>query len=599
MSTENAKEPIITTHGLHTGARVLWRYIRIYRREIVFITILGVIAAVANATVPYIAGKFFDAIITPSHIQLFGRVWPLYAVLLALWAVIQLINSLMNWQINIRSENFSNTVWVDYWSAGISKILELPMAFHKAKKIGETEEKINRASGQLETIVGQIVIDLTPQFLSIFVVIAIGLTISYLLTLALIIGIVLYVIILLRTVRPIAELQREYQKNLFRAYGDSYELMGNVATVKQAVSEAYERNRILTLLKGPVLTLWNKMNFIWSNLSLAQAVIILATQLTIFIISIALITKGVITIGNLLAFNAYATMVFGPFVVVGRQWQTIQNGLVQLEEAEKILAEPSEQYAPAGGDIGELHGDVVFNHVSFAYEGNRPILQDVSFSVHAGQSVALVGESGVGKSTLIDLISGFHFPNTGEVLIDGRPTNTLNLKQLRQQIGVVPQEVVLFNDTIRNNIRYGSFSASDTEVHEAAKEAYAQDFILKFPDTWEQLVGERGVKLSVGQKQRVAIARAILRHPRILVLDEPTSALDAGSERAVTESLERLMKGKTTFIIAHRLSTVRRADLILVIKDGRIIESGSHEELLSKEEGEYRRLYELQIGLHA
>ena len=212
--------------------------------------------------------------------------------------------------------------------------------------------------------------------------------------------------------------------------------------------------------------------------------------------------------------------------------------------------------------------------------------------------MALVGESGVGKSTLIDLISAYHFPTKGEVLIDGHDIRDINLRSLRSQIGVVPQEVVLFNDSIRMNVQYGNFEATDEEIQQATVKAHALAFIEKFPQKWEQMVGERGVKLSVGQKQRVAIARAILRNPRILILDEPTSALDAGSEKIITESLDELMRGKTTFIIAHRLSTVRKADIILVFKEGRVTESGTHQELLMIEGGEYRRLYELQIGLH-
>ena len=183
-------------------------------------------------------------------------------------------------------------------------------------------------------------------------------------------------------------------------------------------------------------------------------------------------------------------------------------------------------------------------------------------------------------------------------LIDGHDIKKVNLRRLRQQIAVVPQEVVLFNDTIKTNVKYGNFNSTDEEIRQASIKAHALDFIEKFPEKWDQKVDERGVKLSVGQKQRVAIARAMLRNPRILVLDEPTSALDAGSEKIITQSLDELMKGKTTFIIAHRLSTVRKADKILVFKEGKIIESGTHQELLLIEGGEYRRLYELQIGLH-
>jgi len=225
------------------------------------------------------------------------------------------------------------------------------------------------------------------------------------------------------------------------------------------------------------------------------------------------------------------------------------------------------------------------------------VLIEVSFHAAAGKSVALVGESGVGKSTLCDLCSGYFQPSKGKILIDGHNVRRLDLKFLRSQIAVVPQELLLFNDTIKANIRYGSFGASDAAVMSAAKKAHADDFIQKFPRKYSQLVGERGIKLSVGQKQRIAIARAILRNPRILILDEPTSALDAKSEAIIRESLVALMAGRTTFIIAHRLSTVRRADMILVLDKGRIVERGRHEELIQIPDGVYRKLYELQIGL--
>ncbi len=590
----------VTRKSLKKSLSVLLAYLKKYRKETTALSILGIVSAIGNGAIPYITGKFFDAIISPATTSLLGYILPLYAALLIVWSVIQVITYLVDWQINIKSENFSNSVWVDYWSRGISHLLMLPMSFHKSKKIGEVGEKINRAAFSLETIIGRIVIDLAPQFLSIAIALVVGFYIKPLLALVLVIGIVLYTIVLVRSVQPIAEIQREYHTHLFRAFGDSYDLVGNAQTVKQAVTEEFESNRMTNLLRGPVLSLWAKMNKIWSNLTLYQRIIILAVQLIIFILSVIFITRGEMSIGELLAFNAYATMVFGPFIVVGRNWQTIQNGVIQLEEAETVLWEPAEKYYPSGSPAPRpLKGAVHFDHVFFYYDEKLPVLQDISFQVHPGEIVALVGESGVGKSTLIDLITGFHFAKNGKVLVDGESIDTLDLISLRSQIGIVPQEVVLFNDTIMHNIRYGSFDKSEDEAKEAARKAHAYEFIEKFPNKWQQLVGERGVKLSVGQKQRVAIARAILRNPKILILDEPTSALDAGSERAITESLETLMKGKTTFIIAHRLSTVRKANKILVFKEGKIIETGTHDSLVQIPNGEYRRLYELQIGLHS
>lgn len=598
-SDEIEVAPKITNKNLRQGFKVIVEYLKKYKKETLVISILGVLSAIGNGIIPFIAGKFFDSILSPEKITILNYSLPLFGFLLSLWVIIQIITYLTDWEINIKSENFSNTVWVDYWSKGTAHLLMLPLSFHKSKKIGEIGEKINRAAFSLETIVGRIVIDLAPQFLSILIALSVGFYIEPTLALAMILAILIYVFVLIKSVTPIAKIQREYHTHLFRAFGDSFDLVGNAQTVKQAVTEKYEGERMANLLKGPVLSLWAKMNKIWSNLTLYQRIIILSSQVIIFISSIYFINQGKMTLGDLLAFNAYATMIFGPFVTLGRNWQTIQNGIIQLEESEAILSEKQENYHPKGiHENFPVKGNIKFTSVDFSYDLKTPVLKDINFEAKAGEIVALVGESGVGKSTLIELISGYNFPTKGEVLIDNVNIKNIDLVSLRSQIGVVPQEVVLFNDTILHNVKYGSFDKSDAEAMDSARKAEAISFIEKFPDKWNQTVGERGVKLSVGQKQRVAIARAILRNPKILILDEPTSALDAGSEKAITDALELLMRDKTTFIIAHRLSTVRKADKILVFKEGKIIECGKHEELIKIQNGEYRRLYELQIGLH-
>jgi ABC-type multidrug transport system fused ATPase/permease subunit len=301
------------------------------------------------------------------------------------------------------------------------------------------------------------------------------------------------------------------------------------------------------------------------------------------------------TIGELVMFNGYAFMLFAPFVRLGHNWSVVQNGLIALEWAEEILTTPKEIYLPANAVIlSEIKGAVEFKNVSFSYKKGQAVLENLNLTVNPGEIIALVGESGVGKSTLVDLISGYYFSGKGKVLVDGRNIKNFDLKFLRSKIAVVPQEVVLFNDTIRTNIKYGNFNASDKKIIRAAEQSRCSEFIEKFPRKWNQIVGERGIKLSVGQKQRVAIARAILRNPKILILDEPTSALDAQSEKFVTEALEELMKGRTTFIIAHRLSTIRKANRILVLENGRIVEEGNHSDLTKIENGVYRRFYELQ-----
>ena len=587
----------INKENLYTGIKVLLKYISQYKREITILSIMGIFSAIGNGIIPYIIGRFFDVITSQETIKIFSYFIPIYIALLILWGIIQLITYILDWKINILSEKFSNIIWLDYLSKGFGYLLLLPVPFHKTNKIGEISSKINVAASALETIAGRIVIDLSPQILSIIIAFAIAFYLKPFLALFLLLGIIVYIFIFSTKIKHTATYQKEYWDVLNFVFGESYGVVENALAIKQASAEDYERERLHTKMKSAV-PLWMKLTNLWGSLTLYQRMTILITQIIIFIFSVLYIQQGTMTIGELIAFNTYAAMVFGPFIVIARNWQTIQNGIVNIQETEKILELDTEPYENEGSIKLEVKGNIDLKNIYFQYETGKQVLENISFSVKAGQIIALVGESGVGKSTLIDLISAYHFPISGEVLIDGHNIKDLNLKTLRKQIAVVPQEVVLFNDTILMNIKYGNFNATDEEVREVAKKAHAYDFIEKFPQKWDQIVGERGVKLSVGQKQRVAIARAMLRNPKILILDEPTSALDAGSEKIITESFDELMKGKTTFIIAHRLSTVRKADNILVFKEGKIIESGKHEELLLIEGGEYRRLYELQIGLH-
>jgi ATP-binding cassette subfamily B protein len=248
-----------------------------------------------------------------------------------------------------------------------------------------------------------------------------------------------------------------------------------------------------------------------------------------------------------------------------------------------------------------LRGDVVFEHVAFRYPA-RPeveVLRDVCLEARAGERIALVGPSGAGKSTVVALLLRFYDPERGRILLDGRDARDYGLHELRGRMAIVPQDVLLFGGTILDNIAYGRPGASEAEVIEAARQANAHDFISSFPDGYRTRVGERGIQLSGGQRQRVAIARAILRDPAVLILDEATSSLDSESESLVLQALDRLMRGRTSLIIAHRLSTVRTADRIFVVKDGRTVEAGTHAELLAREGGLYRTLSALQLDLTA
>ncbi len=580
------------------GIKIIFNYLAKHKRDLVLLSILGVISAIANGSVPYLIGRLFDSILKPSTIFIGAQIEiPLFLFFIFIWLIVQLATDIVDWRSSIKREAIRENIWGDYIVNGVARILEFPISFHKNQKMGGVMDKIDRAANFLNTIIDNI-INLTPKFLSIFVAFLITLFIKPLLSFVLLSGAALCVVILIKLVLPAAKFQKETHKAYNKMFGDAYDAVINVQAIKQVVAEKYEHKKVY---KSKVKSekLWKQLTQIWQGLNFYQRLIILTTQLIVFSVSIFLIQKNQMTIGELIMFNGYAVMFFTPFARLGYDWQTIQNGLVAIERSEKILNLPKENYEPQRAVIlSEIKGEIIFENVSFSYyKKHKKILDEISFRVRPGEIAALVGESGVGKSTIIDLISGFYFSQKGKVLIDGHNIKNLNLKFLRSKIAVVPQEVILFNDTIRNNIAYGKFLATDIEIKEAAEKSHSNEFIESFPKKYNQIVGERGIKLSVGQKQRVAIARAILRDPRILILDEPTSALDAKSEKFIQESLEKLLQGKTTFIIAHRLSTVRKADKILVIKDGKIVEHGNHKELIQIPNGHYRHLYELQIGL--
>ncbi|MEK9168149.1 MAG: ABC transporter ATP-binding protein [Patescibacteria group bacterium] len=581
------------------GWRIIREYLLEYRKDIILLSFLGVISALANGTVPYIVGNFFDALITPG-LLFAGSAFtmPKWAFFMTLFASVQIVANVVDWENDKRSKKIGTFIQADYPRRAINVLLRLPLSFHKENKTGEVWDKIVRAGNSASSIVEQVVIPITPQVLGVLVGVSISFFVKPTLAYILLGGIIAYIATLAHIVPPILKFQKAGHRAWNRAFGDAYDAFANTQTIKQATAEKYEDKKIASS-SDKAARLWYKVDKIWSGINFYQRAIVTATQIVIFIFSISLVMNGELTVGELIAFNGYAAMVFGPFVRIGHNWQVIQNGLVAIGRADAILQTPQEHHYDDGGAVPKKYvGHIEFKNVSFSYgKKEGMVLNDINVSIAPGEIVALVGESGGGKSTFIDLVSGYYLPRKGKVLIDGIDMRNIDLSVHRGHIGVVPQEVVLFNDTISANIRYGKFFASETELKEAARKAHADIFIEKFPKKYKQLVGERGVKLSVGQKQRVAIARAILRNPKILILDEPTSALDSQTERFITESLGELMRGRTTFIVAHRLSTVRKAHKILVLDNGRIIESGSHDELMKIVGGKYRHMYEYHIGL--
>lgn len=580
--------------------RALARLLAPHRATLWWLGVAEILVAAGNALVPYVIGTFFDALVTPRDAAFFSLgPFPLWGWLLGLWALVQVFTNGVNIFTDRRQRLLTTEIEGDIQTQGFSYTLTLPITFYKKKRAGEVMDTIGRAAWMGGSLVST-ALSVAPQTLTLLIGIGIAFAIRPALAFVLLAGIAIYVAVLARTLPSTTKQQEEGYRIWREAHGDAADAYANFTTVKQAGAERYEGERIRAGFFDRAVPIWYKLERLWSLVNTWQRVTVTLTQGVLFLFSVYLISHGELTIGGLIAFNAYASMIIGPFVILGNQWQTVQNSLTTLAALDEMLQTPAEVYDPLGAKpLGTLRGDISFEDVRFSYEPGQPeVLSGISFTVHAGQVVALVGQTGAGKSTTIELVSGYYFPNSGSISIDGHDVRRVSLRELRAQMAVVPQEVVLFNTSIADNIRYGRPEATDAQVAEAARHAHIDEFIASLTKGYDTLVGERGVKLSVGQKQRVAIARAMLRDPKILILDEPTSALDAETERYITASLDELMAGRTTFIIAHRLSTVRKADLILVLKDGTIAERGRHEELVAKPNGIYRHLYELHVGLH-
>ncbi len=372
------------------------------------------------------------------------------------------------------------------------------------------------------------------------------------------------------------------------------EALTGIRIVKAFVAEEYERLRFgrkneesfraavriarVTALSWPILEVFGGIGIL--------GVVILGSYLVL---------QQILSLGAFMVFLGGLMSIFTPIKRLGSMNNHIQRGMAGVKRVFELMDTQADLVeVPDAIPLPPVRGVVAFRDVSFAYDGHGPVLRNVSFEVHRGQLVAIVGSSGAGKSTLMDLIPRFYDPTAGGVEIDGTDIRRVTLRSLRGQIGIVTQEVILFDDTIYNNIVYGQWGVAPERVREAARIAHAAEFIARLPQGYETRIGERGVRLSGGEKQRIAIARAVLRDPPILILDEATSALDAESERLVQEALDRLMEGRTTFVIAHRLSTVIRADVIMVLEHGEIVETGTHQELLETR-GVYYRLYQKQF----
>jgi ATP-binding cassette, subfamily B, heavy metal transporter len=389
------------------------------------------------------------------------------------------------------------------------------------------------------------------------------------------------------------QFRREMNERDSEANTKAIDSLLNYETVKYFANEEHEARRFDKALQAYEVAAVRSQHTL-SFLNIGQGAIIASGLVGVMLLAGDGVAAGRMTVGDFVLVNSYLVQLYMPLNVLGMVYRNIKQSLTDLESMFRLLkVTPEVQDKPGAPALQATRGEIVFDHVSFAYDPRRPILKDVSFRVAPGGSVAIVGPSGAGKSTLSRLLFRFYDVNEGAIRIDGQDIRDVTQDSLRRAIGVVPQDTVLFNDSIFYNIAYGRPGAAADEVEEAARHARIDDFIASLPDGYQSPVGERGLKLSGGEKQRVAIARVILKEPRILLFDEATSALDTKTEREIQASLDEVSENRTTLIIAHRLSTVIHADEILVMDNGSIIERGSHGQLIAHH-GVYAAMWQRQ-----
>src|ERR671918_616398 len=586
-------------HALRRGWKLLPRmmpYLRPYRRQAILAVVLTVVLAAVALAEPWPVAFVVDSIIgdkpmpgwlpTPFGSGTGG--------LITLAIVATLLLTLLSGGLTVVNEYLSTKVdqrmVLDFRTDMFEHATKLSLAFHDNERKGILMYRINNQAAAL----GQIIVGLPALLLALLTILGmayITFRINPLLA------------VLAMGITPFIAYSTTFYAD--RIEPRIYKVRGLGAVNLSIVYEAMAMMRVVMAF-GRERREYNR--FRNQGEQWADATVDLTVRQTAFQLGVGFITaagtaavlgvgayqavNGQISAGQLLVVLSYIAAVYQPLEQLTTTLTSYQQWFIQLEMAIDLMdTEPDLKEKENARALGRARGEIEFDHVGFGYQTREDVLQDVSLRVPAGGSVAIVGPTGAGKSTLASLIPRFYDVADGRVLVDGIDVRDLKLKSLRSQFSIVLQEPLLFSGTIYNNILYGNFDASREEVEEAAKAANAHHFISELPDGYETMVGEHGTKISGGERQRIAVARAFLRDAPILILDEPTSSIDSRTEAVILEALERLMVGRTTFMVAHRLSTVRAADLILVLSQGQVVEQGTHEELI-EQAGLYRELWE-------
>jgi ATP-binding cassette subfamily B protein len=580
-------------------ARQLLGYLWPYRVKFAAALLALFVSSVFGLAFPAVTGKLVDAALTPPPAE--GSVpwhqdinWIALGlmVILALQAGFAFLEEF--WTIEVGERSLA-----DLRRDAYARMIHLPMAFHAQRRVGELSSRIAADLSQIQdTLVGAV-----PHLLRQTAMLAGGVALiawtSGRLTLVMLSSFPVLIGAAAVFGRSIRRHAKDAQDRLADSNVIVEETLQGIASVKGFANEGYEEGRYRDGLQDYLKAVLSGAKFRGAFVAFIVFALFGAMVLVLWY-GARLVHTGDLRAGELTSFLLYTVFVGGAMGSFAGLYSQLQRTLGATQRVRELLREPTEdEAAPAVSTLPatRLRGDVEFEHVAFSYPSRKEVtvLRDISLTARAGERIALVGPSGAGKSTIVSLLLRFYEPDGGRVLIDGRDAREYGLKELRGQMAVVPQDVLLFGGSIIDNIAYGRPGASEAEVIAAARQANAHDFITSFPEGYETRVGERGVQLSGGQRQRVAIARAILRDPAILLLDEATSSLDSESESLVLQALERLMQGRTSLVIAHRLSTVRSADRIYVVRDGMIVESGTHDELVAMENGVYRNLSQLQF----